>query len=328
MGGHYYATSTLRDTAYGIMDSFAFGNVSANSSHSKHAFRLLARIVAFYEGELVPGNEDRVSSTGGYGLVITNAAGELEMDLDLGIVMPKDDSRCKVLNHISVLAHDSPEHHLPDLTTFDGVLDLVALFCIIELSNVLGTWSYVDTKNNMERRRMIEARERARRLRRWLFREYELVDESGRVIDYKEEFYWPYLVQCARALHMYKKEAEKQGTYHRELGRKGATLKQMDVVIAAAFMWPSRLRTLYLNTRGTAKTFAWTGQRFGVRKRNGTRENDNNDDCGSASGNVGLNPNPNQLLDDLTAEEKEIDRKGWLLDDERAFPKKEPDAET
>jgi hypothetical protein len=292
MGGHYYATSTLRDTCYGVMDSFAFGNVITNSSHSKHAFRLLARIVAFYEGELVPGNEDRVSSTGGYGLFNTEAADDLEMDLDLGIVMPNNDLRCKVSNYISVLALDSPEHHLPDLTTFDGVLDLVALFCIIELSNVLGTWSYVDTKNNMERRRMIEARERARRLRRWLFREYELVDESGRVIDYKEEFYWPYLVQCARALHLCKKQAEKQGTHHRELGKKGATLKQMDVVIAAAFMWPSRLRKLYLNARGAAKTFAWTGQRFGVRRRNGTRENDNNDDCGSGPCNAVFSPNP------------------------------------
>jgi hypothetical protein len=58
MGGHYYATSTLRDTCYGILESFAFGNVVTNSSHSEDAFMLLTRVVAFYESELMSRGKD------------------------------------------------------------------------------------------------------------------------------------------------------------------------------------------------------------------------------------------------------------------------------
>jgi hypothetical protein len=74
MGGHYYATSTLRDTCYGIIHSFAAGGLVTNSSHSDEAFLLLSRIVAFYEGELVPGEHS----------ARVQMYREGAMDLDLG----------------------------------------------------------------------------------------------------------------------------------------------------------------------------------------------------------------------------------------------------
>jgi hypothetical protein len=151
----------------------------------------------------------------------------------------------------------------------------------MELSNVLSTWSYRDNKNNFERRRMIATRERTRRLRHWLFHEYELIDASGRVIDYKEEFYWPYLVQWAHVLYSYKKAAEATGTYHRELGKKGGNVRQMAVVLAAVFIQPKRLKELYLTTKITATSFAWGGPRFGVRKSSPTGGNNNNEYCES-----------------------------------------------
>lgn len=49
LGGHFYATSTLRDTCYGMFHTFIAGSLITNAQHSKHAFMLLARLLAFFE---------------------------------------------------------------------------------------------------------------------------------------------------------------------------------------------------------------------------------------------------------------------------------------
>jgi hypothetical protein len=49
MGGHFYATSTLRDTCYGMMHSFVAGSLITNAHHTQHAFMLLSRLLAFFE---------------------------------------------------------------------------------------------------------------------------------------------------------------------------------------------------------------------------------------------------------------------------------------
>ena len=48
-GGHFYATSTLRDTCYGMMHTFVAGSIVTNAQHTTHAFMLLARLLAFFE---------------------------------------------------------------------------------------------------------------------------------------------------------------------------------------------------------------------------------------------------------------------------------------
>lgn len=53
LGGHFYATSTLRETLYGTMHSFIAGDLTTNIEHTKDAFMLLSRMVAFFHHHLV-----------------------------------------------------------------------------------------------------------------------------------------------------------------------------------------------------------------------------------------------------------------------------------
>jgi hypothetical protein len=126
---------------------------------------------------------------------------------------------------------------------------------------------------------MIEARRRARSLRRWLFRQYELLDNEGQVVDYRDELYWPYLVQIARGVQSYKRQAQSNGILHRELGHKGlGELDDVELVLEAAFEHPAALHRLYLSTREVeSPTFAWEGPRFTVRRKDKLDEDEN---CG------------------------------------------------
>ena len=49
LGGHFYATSTLRDTCYGMMHTFIAGSLVTNAQHTKQVFMLLSRLLAFFE---------------------------------------------------------------------------------------------------------------------------------------------------------------------------------------------------------------------------------------------------------------------------------------
>jgi hypothetical protein len=85
-GGHYYATTTLRDTCYGIMHSFASGNICTNTQHTVEAFDLLSRMVSFYEMELIPWDTEPIDDKG-------DAAEEEDDDL-----MDDDDDDLRMFN--------------------------------------------------------------------------------------------------------------------------------------------------------------------------------------------------------------------------------------
>ncbi|KAG6895992.1 hypothetical protein C0992_011016 [Termitomyces sp. T32_za158] len=54
-GGHFYATSTIRATCYGIYDNFVTGSYATNTSHAAASNSLLSRLLDFYYRELVHG---------------------------------------------------------------------------------------------------------------------------------------------------------------------------------------------------------------------------------------------------------------------------------
>jgi hypothetical protein len=137
----------------------------------------------------------------------------------------------------------------------------------MEFANVLSTWSYKDESNNLHRRRMIKARERSRRLRKFIFEQYELVDNAGNAVNYEEAFWWPYLIQWTHALRSYKQNAQKARIEHRELGNKGAKLKDVNIVLAAVVQRPAGLKRLYAESPSGAKSFAWAGPKFEVRAK-------------------------------------------------------------
>jgi len=58
IGGHFLATTTLRDTCYGIFHSFVAGTVVTNTKHVREVFMLLARIMAFYHIAMMGAEDD------------------------------------------------------------------------------------------------------------------------------------------------------------------------------------------------------------------------------------------------------------------------------
>ena len=82
--------------------------------------------------------------------------------------------------------------HLPDLETFDGLKDVMALCSLIELGNVISLWSYELTPDNQrERETMIFTHMRIHRLITWIFYLYEVSDEDSNVVaDGKQDIYW------------------------------------------------------------------------------------------------------------------------------------------
>jgi hypothetical protein len=247
MGGRYIATSTLRDTCYGIYRSSVTGDRSlSGDGHVREAFMLLSRIVAFYSTSLMTSEED--------GLYLH----------EIG----KFSFKCKgcSLRLITLLGldKDDPRNHLPNLTSFDGILDISSLFCILELGNALSPWAYGE-RDNVEHRRLIYARKRARILRHWIFRHYQLLDESGNFVDYKRAFYWPYLVQQAKMLIHYKRIQPSGPGCRREEGTEAAVL----TAVEKSLQHCEELWKIYCESSDVPTSFSWNGPRFQIRKIEG-----------------------------------------------------------
>lgn len=51
-GGHFYATSTMTDTMFGIVHTFIFPDILTNADKATHS-QVLRRIAAFYHDVLV-----------------------------------------------------------------------------------------------------------------------------------------------------------------------------------------------------------------------------------------------------------------------------------
>lgn len=135
----------------------------------------------------------------------------------------------------------------------------------MELGNVLSPWSY-GPDDKVERVRLIGARNHARKLRRWIFRHYRLVDEKGQAVDYKESFYWPYLVQQTRALLNAKELADKSKCAPRS-GYYESSTASVESVVKRSLSKPKALRVLFeKSARRKVCSFAWTGPRFTVVK--------------------------------------------------------------
>lgn len=167
--------------------------------------------------------------------------------------------------------HFSPafqKAHLPDLETFNGLKDVMALCSIIELGNVMSPWSYEQTPNGQrERERMIYARKRSRRLIAWIFYLYEVSDEDGNVVaDGERDIYWRHVEQQARVLCHYKKRTWKEGI----LGSNVIKCRPADVerVIFRCFSSDLDVLAHFQSQFGQdEKTFAWVGPMYTVRRR-------------------------------------------------------------
>lgn len=158
--------------------------------------------------------------------------------------------------------------HLPDLETFDGLKDVMALCSVIELGGAISPWSYHSTVTHQrERERMIFARKRSRRLITWIFYLFEVLDQDGRIIEQGErDIYWPYVEKQARVLCHYKNRTWKEGI----LGSNIIECKPADLkkIIYSCF---SRdldvLAHFHSQFDENEKTFAWVGPTYRIRRR-------------------------------------------------------------
>jgi hypothetical protein len=58
LGGHFYSTTTLKDTCYGMYHTFVAGSIVTNAQHTKEAFMLLSRLLAFFENHFLSSRND------------------------------------------------------------------------------------------------------------------------------------------------------------------------------------------------------------------------------------------------------------------------------
>jgi hypothetical protein len=105
---------------------------------------------------------------------------------------------------------DSHRHHLPDISTLEGIIDISHLFIILEFANVLSPWAHKH-EHCIERRRMMAARTRARRLRNWIFKKIVFMDKHGDVLDGDRDFFFPHLAAQGSSILQYRRMATRLG---------------------------------------------------------------------------------------------------------------------
>jgi len=166
--------------------------------------------------------------------------------------------------------HFSPapqKAHLPDLETFDGLKDVMALCSVIELGSAMSPWSYqLMVTNQRERERMIFAHRRSRRLVTWIFYLFEVLDQDGKIIaEGEQDLYWPYVEKQARVLCHYKSRTWEEGI----LGSNMIECKPADLKkIFSCFSHDLNvLSHFYGQFDEDEKTFAWVGHTYRMRRR-------------------------------------------------------------
>lgn len=99
--------------------------------------------------------------------------------------------------------------HVPDVRTFDGILDLFSLCNILEMSNIIHFQTYLSPGLSVtERMGMIQGRKRTREVLGWLFNNYGLDGDLS-----LREVFWKYLTIQLEALRCGKAQAEKNRVY-------------------------------------------------------------------------------------------------------------------
>jgi hypothetical protein len=99
--------------------------------------------------------------------------------------------------------------HVPDVNTFDGIVDVFSLANIMELSNVIHHRTYMPGGLSVqERLDMIHGRARARQIVQWIVHTYRFEGDFS-----LSEFYWLYLAHQAKTLFLTKSWAEEAATY-------------------------------------------------------------------------------------------------------------------
>ncbi|KAG5337958.1 hypothetical protein C0989_008561 [Termitomyces sp. Mn162] len=224
-GGHFYCSSTIRDSIYGIYHLFVGSSLLTNADHRTASQMMLTRLLALFHRNL-----------------LTPDSG-LERDMT----------------------------HVPNVLTFDGVLDLLCLCNYFEIAEALSVWGYSDRSRphaiiSLQLDRAQKDRLKARQLIEWFFTYHELLDVNKRPLRGENAMlalYYPLLWQQICTLLAYKKKSWKSGCR----GEDNSLItpnRMLDVVANGLGISSSDLTKEVDDSDHT--TFAWTGDIYTVQK--------------------------------------------------------------
>lgn len=98
--------------------------------------------------------------------------------------------------------------HVPDVFTFDGIVDLLTLANLFEMAPVISYETYsADGIPEYDKRHFIQARELCRDVIHWLQRHFRLIGVSGETMDIHEIWY-QYLSRQVKAVSLLKHDLE------------------------------------------------------------------------------------------------------------------------
>jgi hypothetical protein len=223
-GGHFYATSTIQDTVFGIYHMFVASRNITNTEHTQDAQLLLRRLVIYLHYILIK-------------------------------------HRTK-----TYLVTASPTPHVPDVSTFEGTLDLFMLCVIMELGDLIIPAAYKkkyrrDPDRDHNRRLCtIHARGLARDLRRWWRTHYVFYDpKTGGLVD-GDVLFSDIFSQQISVLIAYKRMAEKRNIHGDE---PDCTAEVLERLVKKYFPHAATRHRLL------DKGFEWSGTRYVVQARPG-----------------------------------------------------------
>lgn len=166
----------------------------------------------------------------------------------------------------------SPVHkgNIPDIFTFDGLLDVFSLCNLMEMGNIIHYKTYTEKGMTLlERRRMIKGRVFSRRVRGWLAANIEIYHPDNHLspASLEQDVFYPYLASQVAALVSYKKRAPNTGAQ----GHVEFSLQDLVRQINGAFIDDPRFQACY-HPETDPKTFDWTGTTYQVQPVKGDRK--------------------------------------------------------
>ena len=141
--------------------------------------------------------------------------------------------------------------HVPDVTTFNGLLDLFSVCNLVELSNIIHPQTYTtQSLDPAEHYDMVQACKKTQTIIEWIFSHYEFEGDVS-----IESFYWCYLAYQAWAICFGKEYAEE----HRAYSYSGEAFgEQMCSLVKYSFKEVKEFWPIWESYNGVEpNTFAW-----------------------------------------------------------------------
>lgn len=157
-GWHFYSKATIRRSFFGFLHTFMAGNSVTNVEHLPAAGVLRAMLLSWVD-TYCPKNTH----------VANNSLDLQDVEVDPPWI---------------------PDAHVPDITKFDELYDLICVGNLIELAEVVDTRLYQDRTSlpYLERLQIAEARERYHDFIGYFLTNYEVLD-GDTVIDAEEDLF-------------------------------------------------------------------------------------------------------------------------------------------